>query len=299
MELRHLKYFIKVSEELNFRRAAEKLFIVQPALSRQIKQLEEELGVELFKRTKRSVKLTEAGKYFVKEINSLFYQLEQSKKTIKLIDSGLMGKIKISYVGSAMHSILPSIISKIQQDLPDLHTELSELTSTDQLNGIRVGNIDVGFFRNPFPNDDIETKIVFEETYSIVLPQNHPIDENNFKGLRDLANENFILLPRSAGEKYYDNLILLCNKSGFTPKITHESVYGSTVIRLVENNLGVSIVPSSLMKGFNAKVKFIELKNISDRAQLIMGWNKNNNNPARLIFLKTVNAFLNTKINSF
>lgn len=282
-----------LSQELNFRKAAEKLFIVQPALSKQIKQLEIELGVQLFQRTKRSVKLTESGKYFAKEIDALFYQLEQAKKMVMLIDSGLMGKIKISYVGSAMHSILPSIISKIQQDLPELHTELSELTYTDQLTGIKTGNIDVGFFRNPSPTEDVETKIVFEETYSVVLPQNHPVNESNFKGLKDLANENFILLPRSAGEKYYDNLILLCNKTGFTPKITHESVYGSTVIRLVESNLGVSIVPSSLMHGFSARVKFIELKNTPDRAQLLMGWNKNNNNPALLVFLKTVEEFLN------
>ena len=210
MELRHLKYFLAVAEELHFRKAAEKLFIVQPALSRQIKQLEEELDVVLFKRTKRAVILTEAGKFFYKEVQDLFMRLEQSKAKSKQIETGSVGKIKVGYVPSAMHNILPKLITRLQKSQPNLHFEFYQMTAVVQVEMLKAEKLDIGFLRIPRNDKDIADQVVFTETYSVVLPENHEINEKNFKGLYQFADENFILTPRSVGERYFDNIISLC-----------------------------------------------------------------------------------------
>ena len=294
MELRHLKYFLTVAQELHFRKASEKLFVAQSALSTQIKMLEEELGVQLFNRNKRNVQLTEAGKYLANGVNNIFEQLSYLKNTAKLIDSGLIGNVKIGYVSSAMNSILLGIISKIHKDFSKIKIELFEMPPAVQLEAIKAGNLDVGFLRGALSDKDIQKKVVFEETYSIVLPLNHPVNQKNFKSLKDIAEDQIIILPRSAGESYYDTLIYLCNKAGFIPKIAHFSVYANAVteIKLVENNMGVSIIPSSLIKGVNAKVKVIELKNIPERTQLLMAWKKKNESAPLLAFLKISNEFI-------
>jgi LysR family transcriptional regulator, benzoate and cis,cis-muconate-responsive activator of ben and cat genes len=287
MEIRHLRYFLAVAQELHFRKAAEKLFIAQPALSRQIRQLEEKTGVRLFTRTKRSVRLTEAGKYFCREATEILQKLENITQKAKQIDAGTAGKIRIGYVGSAMHSILPKIITRLQKDFPDLHLELMEMPPVAQLQWLREGKIDLAFLRNP-PDVDNEriSKVVYSETFSLVLPLNHALSEKSFRSLKDVASDKFILIPRSANEIYFDSIVALCIADGFSPEIIHESAYADSIIRLVENNLGISILPSSYRGGFNAKVKFIELKKITARSNLMMFWQKKNDNPALPLITK-------------
>ncbi len=288
MELRHLRYFVVVAEELHFRRAAEKLFIAQPALSRQIKLLEEDLNVLLLKRTKRVVLLTEAGKFFYKEVKDLFTAIDLIKTKAKEIESGAAGKIKIGYVGSAMLSVLPKIITKLQKSLPDLHFELHEMTAMVQVEMLKADKIDIGFLRIPRDDKDLIMQTIFTETYSIVLPENHKITTKNFKGLHQLANEKFIFPPRNVGQRYFDTLISLCTAAGFSPIIAHESLFENAIIRLIENDMGISILPSSFNKEFNAKVKFIELKKIPQRLQLSIAWNKDNINPSLLTMIKLI-----------
>jgi DNA-binding transcriptional LysR family regulator len=288
MELRHLKYFITVAEELHFTRAAEKLFIVQPALSRQIKQLEDELGVLLFNRTKRVVTLTEAGQFFYKEVKELFLMLDQAKSRTKQIETGSVGKIRVGYVGSSMMTVLPKLITTLQKKQPDLHLELFEIPAKIQMESLLAEKLDIGFLRIPYEEKDLNQEVIFIETYSLVLPANHKKSEKNYKGLHEFAGENFILPPRSAGEKYFDNIISLCTSAGFSPNIVHESHYENATVRLVENNIGISIFPTSYRKAFNAKVKFIELKDIPDRLQLSIVWKKNNNNASLLMIIKII-----------
>lgn len=285
MELRQLKYFVTLAEELHFRKAAEKLFIVQPALSRQIKQLEEELGITLFKRTKRTVQLTESGKFLYQETQDIFSRLNQLKSKVREIENGTTGKIRVGYVPSAMHNILPRIIAKIQKGLPGLHFELNQMTALQQVEMLKADKIDLGFLRVPRKDAEIMDQVIFTETYSLVLPSNHKINTKNFKGLQQFAHENFILTPRSAGEMYFDNIIALFSAAGFSPKIVHESVYEHATIKLVENNLGISIIPTSFKDGFNANVKFIELKNIPQRLKLSMAWKKDHSNRSLLALM--------------
>lgn len=288
MELRHLKYFITVAEELHFTRAAEKLFIVQPALSRQIKQLEEELGVQLFNRTKRIVTLTEAGQFFYIEVKDLFLMLDQIKSRTRQIETGSVGKIKVGYVGSSMITVLPRLITTLQKKHPDIHLELFEIPAKIQMEELIAEKLDIGFLRIPYEEKELNQEVIYIEPYSLVLPANHKKNEKNYKGLREFADENFILPPRNAGERYFDNIISLCTAAGFSPHIVHESHYENATVRLVENNIGISIFPTSYKKAFNAKVKFIELKDIPNRLQLSIVWKKNNTNPSLLIMIQII-----------
>ncbi len=288
MELRHLRYFMAVAEELHFSKAAERLFIVQPALSRQIKELEAELGLSLFKRTKRAVALTEAGSYYYNEAKNILLTLEQMRKRAKEIDSGSIGKIKIGYVGSAMQSVLPKMILHLQKQYPELRFELYEMKAKVQIEMLKNGKLDIGFLRVPGEDKELMYETIFTETYSLVIPATHKKNERNFKSLHEFANENFILQPRSTGERYFDNIISLCNAAGFSPVITHESLNEDATIRLVENGLGVSIFPTSFKKTFNAKVKFIELKNTKQKLELSIAWNNNNNNSTLQTFIKII-----------
>lgn len=288
MEIRQLKYFLVLAEELHFHRAADKLFIVQPALSKQIKLLEEELGIALLKRDKRNVRLTEAGKYFKTEAKAILDQLELVKSHTKLIQEGEKGEIRIGYVGSCIHTFLPDMLSELHEAHPYIQTYLNEMTSSTQLEAIQNGELDIAFLRNPLPSPHFHHQLVFRESFALVLPENHYLNENNFEGIHQLAKEEFILPTRSDGELYYRLQLSICEDSGFSPRIAHETVHGHTVLNLVGHGLGITFLPTSFQNVTNAAVKFIELKNISQRAEITALWNKENPNPSLEKFLNYI-----------
>jgi DNA-binding transcriptional LysR family regulator len=270
MELRHLRYFLAVAEELHFGRAAEKVFIAQPPLSRQIKNLESELGVELFERTKRRVRLTPYGSYLKEEATKVFQQIESIRSHIRLLEKGVEGRIKIGYVGSAMHSVLPSVLSEIKRTLPGIHTSLFELRNLDQIIGLKYGSIDIGFIRTPITVEDVHIAPLFSETLSVILPVNHSLGESKEFRLGDLAGEPFITFCRDCAPGLFDCIIGLCNREGFSPRIVHESSQINSVVRLVESGLGYSIVPTSVKQGYNVRVRFYELDGYPERAELAL-----------------------------
>lgn len=279
IEFRHLKYFQTVAKELHFRKAAEKLFITQPALSRQIQQLEEYVGTELFKRDKRNVSLTKAGEYLLTESQFLFDHLGFIKDNIRHIANGDEGEIRIGFVGSAMQSVIPSLLKKINRDSPGIHFVLTELTNQDQVDKIRNDQLDLGFIRTMRLPEGLNKLDVFEETFCLVLPKSHPISSKNFKDISDLEKENFILFSSQYSHGYYDKIMSIFEDQGFAPKIAHESVHANTIFRLVENELGIGIVPSSLKQGFDLNIKFIDLKKIPQRTTLSAIWKEESRNP--------------------
>ena len=279
IEFRHLKYFQTVAKELHFRKAAEKLFITQPALSRQIKQLEEYVGTELFKRDKRNVSLTKAGEYLLTEAQFLFDHLGFIKDNIGHIARGDEGEIRIGFVGSAMQSVIPALLKKINRDSPGIHFVLTELTNQDQVDQIRNDQLDLGFIRTMRLPEGLKKLDVFEETFCLVLPKSHPISSKNFKTISDLEKENFILFSSQYSHGYYDKIMSIFEDQGFAPKIAHESVHANTIFRLVENELGIGIVPSSLKQGFDLNIKFIDLERIPQRTTLSAIWKQESRNP--------------------
>ncbi|MAW80591.1 MAG: transcriptional regulator [Parvularcula sp.] len=280
IELRHFIYFLAVAEELHYRKAAEKLFISQPGLSTQIKQMEEILDTQLFIRDKKKVSLTPAGEFLKKEVEFILNHLEQTKKQLKLIGEGHMGEVRIGFLGSAMQNVVPNLLLGLKERYPKVHTTLEELSNRAQINAILADRLDLGFVRLSRVPIGLEVKPVFEDTFSLVLPEEHPLDKGNFKNINQVANEDFILFSQDYSPTYYDTVLSICEDGGFAPNVSHKSVHAQTIFKLVENKLGIAIVPTTLQYGFQMKVKFIELRKIKQRAVLSMVWKTDNRNPA-------------------
>jgi DNA-binding transcriptional LysR family regulator len=284
LEFRHFKYFLAVAKELHFRKAADLLYISQPGLSRQIKQMEEDLGIKLFERNNRKVKLTKAGEYLQKELSKYFKNLDDIINHAQLLDKGIDGKLKLGYVGSAMQQLIPELLLKFREISPDVLVNLTEMDNRSQIQALLDLDIDLGFVRLERVPRGLKIHPAREETFSLVLHENHPVDEHNFKNLRQFKNENFILFDASYSESYYEKVMQIFDDSGFYPNVSHSTVNASSIYRLVENHFGISIVPTSLRYGYNFKIKFIELKNISQRTALKIVWNSKNTNPVLLNF---------------
>ncbi len=280
MELRHLKYFLVVADELHFGRAAKKLRISQPPLSRQIKQLEEELGIPLFQRTKKSVRITAYGKFLKEEASRLLEGVELMRNHVRLLGDGCAGQIRIGYVGSAMHSVLPEVLRTVREKFPGIHTSMIEMKNLDQIAGLRDGSIDIGFVRMPMTVEDLQLRTVLSETLSIILPLSHPMAGRKRIPLAALAGDPFIAFCRECAPGLFDQITGLCQKEGFTPRIVHESSQINSVVRLVESGLGYSIVPTSVKRGYDLKVRFAELRGYPERAELAVAYHPAHQSPA-------------------
>jgi len=279
IELRHLKYFLAVAEELHFRKAAERLFISQPGLSRQIKKMEDDLGVILFERDNRNVTLTKAGSYLKKEVAIYLKVLDTILNNAKRIQEGIDGNLNFGYVGSAMLNIIPDLLVQIRNEYPKIHFNLKEMDNQKQLDKLQTQEIDIGFVRLERVPNDLEILPILEDTFSLVLPVNHSLNSNNFKDLSQLKEEPFIMFDSSYSPNYHQKIMQIFDHYGFTPIVSHRTVHASSIYQLVEHNFGISIVPSSLQIGSTNNVKFIELKNIPQRTILSAVWSKTNRNP--------------------
>ncbi|MEG4227426.1 LysR family transcriptional regulator [Microcoleus sp. N9_B2] len=246
MELRHLRYFIAVAEELNFTRAAEKLHIAQPPLSQQIQHLEAELGFQLFRRTKRTVVLTEAGQLFFEESQKILQQVDRAIQLGRQTSRGELGQLTIGFVSSAAHNVVPAILQAFRTRCPAVKLELHELTTNEQLQRLREGRIDIGFVRPPVEEDGINSEIVFREPLIVALPETHPAADRAQVELRELSTEPFILFPRSQAPGLYDAIVSLCQQAGFSPIAAQEAIQMQTIVSLVAAEMGVAIVPASM-----------------------------------------------------
>ncbi len=289
IELRHLRYFLAVADELHFRRAAEKLYVSQPGLSRQIKQMEDELGVKLFERHNRKVVLTKAGEFMKTEISLNLKNLENIYRRAKLLDGGVEGNLRFGYVGSAMHEIIPNMMMEFSKKYPKVTFNLDEMDNNKQLLALLNNDIDLGFVRYSNIPSGLEEVAKYEDTFSLVLPKNHDIDEGNFESLKQFQDMPFILFDESYSVSYYEIIMSIFDEYGFKPKVSHNSVNANSIFRMVEKNFGVSIIPTPLKLGYDMDVKFIELSKIKQRTTLRVIRNPNNHNPSLNNFIEILN----------
>ncbi|MCS3556166.1 MULTISPECIES: LysR family transcriptional regulator [unclassified Sphingobacterium] len=280
IELRHLTYFKVLAEQLHYRKASESLFISQSALSQQIKQLEGILKVQLFDRTNRKVYLTDAGSLFKKDVQQILNKIETAVTNLKLLKMGNTGQIRIGFVASAMESILPDVLKLFHTDCPNIKFQIDELSNADQLLSLQNEMLDIGFMRSNHIPEGFSNKCVYIETFSLVLPIDHPITDKKFDTIAELADESFILFPNEKSQFYYQQIVNLCADHGFLPKVAHRSIHAPTIFRLVENGMGISIIPTSLAHTENPNIKFIELTGVPQKTALFAVWKKDNVNPA-------------------
>jgi LysR family transcriptional regulator, benzoate and cis,cis-muconate-responsive activator of ben and cat genes len=276
MDIRQLTYFLGVAEELHFSRAAEKLFIVQPALSRQIQQLEAELGVLLFERDKRNVRLTAAGSYFRDEINRLQHQLTYITEQTRRIHQGAVGKIRMGHPGSALYSILPETLAMMYERFPDVKVQLTEIAELELMEALKNYEIDVGFTREITVDPRFSTDLLFEEHFALVVPSEHPLNTSTFRDISQCRTEEFILPKIDVDINYGKILHGIFEEKGFRPKVVYHSNYGATILRLVEKKLGLSVLPISYREGASSLgVRFLKLPTVT---QLYLIWRADDTN---------------------
>jgi DNA-binding transcriptional LysR family regulator len=278
IEFRHIKYFLAVAEDLHFRKAAERLFISQPGLSRQIKQMEDDIGIKLFERHNRKVALTKPGKYLQKELAKNLKNLEHIFNHAKLLNDGVGGDLKFGYVGSAMQEIIPNLLVQFRKEHPDVVFSLKEMDNQKQIENLLSHDVDMGFVRLERVPRGLEIMPILNETFCLVLPENHSITTKEFVGLSQFKDESFILFDPKYSASYYEKVMQIFDDSDFSPIVSHSTIHASSIYKLVENNFGISIVPKSLLSNHSG-IRFIELDMISQRTILSAVWNTNNKNP--------------------
>ena len=245
MELRHMRYVVAIAEELHFGRAAERLMIAQPPLSQQLKKLELEVGVELFRRTKRRVELTEAGRIFVEEARRTLAQAELTLRSAQRAARGEMGRLVIGYAGSAAHHILPRLVPQFRRQHPAVEIELREMTTAEQVPEMLSRRLDVGLVRPPLTDSGLNVTVLVEEKFVAVLPRTHRLARLGRLPLRRLADEPFILFPRRLGPRLYDPIVAACQQAGFSPRVIQEAMHVPTIVSLVAAGVGVALLPES------------------------------------------------------
>lgn len=291
MELRHLRYFVAVAEELHFSRAAERLHIAQPPLSQQIQQLEQELGVELFhRRTKRQVQLTDAGRVLLQESYRILAQLEQAIRNTQRTGKGEMGQLVVGFTSSVAYSVLPTILQKFRESFSEVELVLQELTTTQQEQALSDRRIQVGFGHPPF-DDRLSRECVLQESLVLALPEAHPLAMQTEVSVRSLAHESFILFPRHLGLGFYDLIVNFCQQADFIPRVTQEAIQMQTIIGLISAGMGISLVPSSLQNLRRAGVVYRKLKESTPKVETSVVWRREDASSVLREFLKVVRAF--------
>lgn len=289
IEFRHIKYFLAVAEDLHFRKAAERLFISQPGLSRQIKQMEDDLGILLFKRHNRKVELTHAGKFLKEELARNVKSLENIFNHAKVLNDGLGGNLKLGYVGSAMNQIIPDLLLDFEKSNQDIVVSLKEMENQKQIESLIAHDIDFGFVRLDKVPRVINIKPILKEPFCIVLPKSYPINNSGFISISQLKEEPFILFDSAYSASYFEKVMLIFDDAGFVPNVSHNTIHAASIYKLVEKGFGVSIVPKSLVPDFHQKLKFIELGDTPHRTTLSVVWNKESVNPVLIKFLEFLN----------
>jgi DNA-binding transcriptional LysR family regulator len=262
MDIQQIKNYLVLCDTLNFRKAAEKINIVQPALSRQIQLLENEIGALLFNRSKRAVTLTEAGLFFQKEGQRILQDLDKIMIRTAQVHNGEAGEVRITHSSSAMNTVVPSFLVKVKNRWPELKTIAQETSNFQQIEMLLTRKTDLGVAPNIVLPPEVGSKILYKENFVLILPVGHPLSKK----------ETFILPQLSTGVGYVETILQIFQGFGFKPKVAHESAHSIGVLRLVEAGLGISIEPMSSVRGANMNIKLIELKELPQKVQMILFW---------------------------
>lgn len=295
MDLRQLRSFVAVAETLNFRRAAEQVFITQPSLSRQIQHLEASLGAQLFERSRRNVRLTREGMILFEEAHQLLEKADQLKEKIGRATRGEIGLLALGFVGADMFGIVPPLLRAFRSKQPDVKIVLHEMQTHEQLEALNEGRIDVGFCGARSPDETIAALSVGHEEVLIALPANHPFAGQAEVALPALAQEPFLMFRRIYEPTLFDHLIGVCQRAGFSPTIVQETDGVFNLLGLVASGLGVAFTPGSLATALRPEdVVFKPIRGGVLRFTLRMLWRADARQPTLRSFLEMVKQELPT-----
>ena len=245
-ELRHLRYYVVVAEELNFCRAAARLRVAQPSLSLQLRQLEERFGTELFRRVNRRLSLTAAGETLLTEARRLLADADAAVHRVQAVARGQSGRLSIGFVGTAMYDVLPGALRGFRRRFPQVELALEEMPTALQLKALRERKIQLGFLRPPVEDAGLEVEEIVQESLMVALPDQHPLATQPQISLADLAEEPFVVGGRDGEPALFDCYERLTRQAGFTPKVAHQVVHLQTQLGLVAAGLAICLVPSGV-----------------------------------------------------
>ncbi len=284
MELRQIRYFQCVAEELSFTKAAVRLHIAQPPLSRQIRQLEEELGADLFERLGRSIRLTDAGKFFFDKTIQFSTRLEDIAIATRRIAEKRKQWFGIGFVPSMLYGFGPSLIRSMNALSEQVEIGLSEMTTLQQFKALKSGHIDIGFGRILLDDPDIERLVLVEEPLVLVVPKNHVLSGRPSVGVDDIVREPFILYPAKPRPSYADHVAGLFERFGHSLSVAFEANEMQTAIGLVAAGLGITLVPGSVQCMQRDDIDFIAFSAPNFTSPIMISWSKGNDS----LFLRNV-----------
>ena len=290
-ELRHLRYFIAVAEELHFRRAATRLNIAQPALSRAIRHLEAEMGVRLFERSNRQVALTPAGALLLESAREILSGLETAVLRARKAEAGEIGTITVSYTDFGISGALPPIIQRFRERYPDITVEMTHGFTYHQLEEIESHRLDFGFLTGPVARPDFGTVTVQTDRFVAVLHEGHPLAREAEIELRDLAGEPFILGAADTWKHYLDHLYRLCRSAGFEPRIVQTAFNSEGIFGLIACRMGITLYASCAENYIRKELVVRPLKDCDETIPTLAVWNKASVTPIKQRFIEMLAEF--------
>ena len=284
MELRHLRYFVAVAEELSFRRAAQRLRLAQPPLSMQIKSLEGELGVRLLERTTRSVKLTHAGQVFLAEARLVLSAAVQAEKRAQQAEQGLVGTLRIGMIAPAANAWLAGILRSFQQRFPGVQLSLFDLVSLEQLRRLRADELDVGLLRPPVGFPDLDYQFVAETEQVLALPVEHRLAKQRRIEWADFHQESLVLMHPSIQHGYYDPFLAACAKAGATPQPRQYANDIQTKMWLISAGFGIAPTAATLAEVKRTGLVYRPMPGPLPLVQTVLAWRRGDESPVVHIF---------------
>lgn len=290
MEFRHLRYFLVLADELHFGRAAQRLAITQPPLSLNIQQLEAAVGARLLDRDSKGVRLTAAGAAFRDAARALLAKADEAGLLAREVQAGAVGRLRVGFVGSVLYRGLPQWLERFRASHPRIDVALSELNSQEQIDALLHERLDLGFIHTQRVPDALRTAFVQAEPFMCCLPAGHALAGKRKLPLALLRDEPFVLFSRRASPDYFTRIIDLCAAQGFYPRLRHEVRHWLSVVSMVSQGFGVSIVPASIARAGLAGVVFRPLAQPGPSSELHCAWKPEPDSPARQQFLALVLA---------
>jgi LysR family transcriptional regulator, benzoate and cis,cis-muconate-responsive activator of ben and cat genes len=291
MELRHLRYFVCVAAERSFSRASELLHIAQPPLSRQIQQLEEEVGTQLLHRG-RPITLTEPGRYFFEQARMILQRIEEMRAMTQRIAKGERKQFGIGFVASTLYDTLPELIRRFRITMPGVEVALSEMTTLEQTIALKDGRIDIGFGRLRFEDEQLTRSVIREERLVLAVPHGHPLTRiSGPLSLGQTTSEPLILYPRAPRPSYADQVLSIYRDLGLNPMVDFEVREMQTALGLVAAGAGVSLVPSSVRRLGRDDVVYLDLSEPNVVSPIIMTYRSDDTSPLLAHILRLMGEF--------
>jgi DNA-binding transcriptional LysR family regulator len=298
MELRHLRYFVAIGEEENYRRAAQRLNVAQTALSTQIQNLEAELGFKLFDRLPRGVKLSVAGRLFLEDARRILQQVSEAAARAARVARGQSGTLRVGFTENASwRGVVPESLRRFRERQPDAELQLTPATSLEQIEGLRSGRLDAGFVFNMSKTDsELDHIPVALQHVELAVPKGHPLIKLKKLRLRDLSDASFVWFPRREAPAFYDRLMHECFRGGLkSPRIVQEGLNESTILSLVSHGMGVGWVNGTARGRCPEGVVIMSIVDLDMPLPLALAWRRDNTSPLLANFIAEVRSMADVR----